>query len=86
MVGYSNAGTFDNVYVQNADIEVTNAISTQGIGGLVGREVSSVGSINNAYTTGRLYSNGRFAGGIVGNSVGYTELIIVYLLVMYLLN
>ena len=73
MVGYSNAGTFDNVYVQNADIEVINTISTQGVGGLVGREVSSVGSISNAYTTGRIYSNGRFAGGIVGNSVGYTD-------------
>ena len=73
MVGYSNAGTFNNVYVQNADIEVINVINTLGVGGIVGREVSSVGSINYAYTTGKIYSNGRFAGGIVGNSVGYTD-------------
>ena len=73
MVGYSYDGTFKNVYVQNANITVKNSISTYGVGGLVGREVDSNGRIEDAYTTGKIYTNGRYVGGIIGNTYSYIE-------------
>ena len=73
MVGYSSASTFDSIYVQNLNIEVRNAVSTIGVGGLLGRESSTIGTIANAYTTGKIYNNGRYSGGVVGYTVGYIE-------------
>lgn len=73
MIGYSNSTAINNVYVQNADIYVQNSISISGVGGILGNEGNSVGIIQDAYATGRIYSNGRFTGGIVGNTYGYVE-------------
>ena len=73
MAGYSVASTYNNVYVNNANIDVRNTISTAGIGGIVGQEDSSIGVIQNAYATGRIYNNGRYTGGITGYTLGYIE-------------
>lgn len=73
MAGYSVAATFNNVYVNNLDINVRNTISTAGVGGIVGQEDSSVGIIQNAYATGKIYNNSRYTGGIAGYTLGYVE-------------
>lgn len=73
MVGYSSAGSLSNTYATNVNIVVQNAVSTNGVGGLLGREGSSVGTIYSSYTTGNIYTNGRSAGGIVGNTAGIVE-------------
>ena len=72
LVGYANQLMVDNSFVQNADISVTKAISTNGIGGLVGREASSNNAvIENCYTTGKVFSNLANTGGIAGSDTSY---------------
>ena len=73
MAGYSVAGGYSNVLVQNANISIKNAKSVSGVGGIVGRDTSSISSIANAYSTGTIVSNGYRTGGIIGATSGYVE-------------
>ena len=59
-----------NCYVQDCDIQVEGAQSTEGIGGLVGRveyenKVNNQ-EITNCYATGKIKSNTKRLGGLVG--------------------
>ena len=73
MVGYSNAGGYNNVFCQNVNINIKNAKSVNGVGGIIGRDVSTISSITNSYSTGTLISNGYRTGGIIGATSGFVE-------------
>lgn len=67
LVGYmAGNGYISNSFVQNVDIEVLDAVSTYGLGGVVGQMAN--GSITNVYATGTIKSNSNHVGGIVGYS------------------
>ena len=71
LVGYSNGSTITNSYAQNVNINIAGANYANGVGGLVGGEVSTVGTITNCYTTGSITSTELYTGGIVGYTTGY---------------
>lgn len=73
MVGYSNASIITNSFVSNANLTIENATSSGGLGGMIGREASTVGIITDSYTTGKIHSNCSNVGGIIGQAQGYIE-------------
>lgn len=73
LVGYSNQANISNSFAQDVNIEVNRVMSVYGVGGLVGRQVSSNAIISNVYTTGKIYNEYLFTGGIVGYSEGSVE-------------
>ena len=64
LAGYLNNTLIQNSYTQDVDINITDSISTYGIGGVVGRIAS--GTIENVYATGSIKSNSNYVGGVVG--------------------
>ena len=69
----NGSGIFiSNSFVQNIETDVSNSISSNGLGGILGRESSgSLGSIDSCYSTGSITSNAANVGGIVGQTHGY---------------
>ena len=69
LVGYSYGnGYISNCYANNIDIEISDSITTYGVGGIVGH--MDTGNINNTYATGKINNNSLYTGGIVGLSSG----------------
>ena len=72
LVGYGYGMFLSNSFAQNVNIDIQNSVSTNGVGGLVGREAwGGVGHITNSYATGSIYSNSSYTGGLVGQAQGY---------------
>ena len=64
LAGYTNLSFVENSFAQDVDIEITDALSTFGVGGLVGRMEN--GTLNNAYAVGKISCNSVNVGGLVG--------------------
>ena len=63
LVGYGYGMFISNSFAQNVNIDIQNSVSTNGVGGLVGREAwGSVGHITNSYATGSIKSNSSYIG------------------------
>ncbi len=72
LVGYGYGMFISNSFAQNVNIDIQNSVSTNGVGGLVGREAwGAVGHITNSYATGSIKSNSSYIGGLVGQAQGY---------------
>lgn len=73
LVGYSDAVSITNSYVQNINLQVLNSISVYGVGGLAGRVTSGNAYISGCYTTGNLLSNNTYNGGLIGHNSAIVE-------------
>ncbi|MBQ8131797.1 MAG: hypothetical protein IJ193_04840 [Bacilli bacterium] len=68
MAGYSDYLFVENSFVQDVNIEISNSLSTLGVGGIVGRLVN--GGVSNSYATGKISCNSVNVGGLVGRNSG----------------
>lgn len=64
LAGYTNLSFVENSFAQDVDIEITDVLSTLGVGGLVGRMEN--GTLTNAYAVGKISCNSVNVGGLVG--------------------
>ncbi|MDO4996174.1 MAG: glycine rich domain-containing protein [Bacilli bacterium] len=64
LAGYTYLSFVENSFAQDVDIEIDDALSTFGVGGLVGR--MEIGTLNNSYAVGKISCNSVNVGGLVG--------------------
>ena len=67
LIGKAYSALISNCYAQEIYIEVNNANTSSGIGGLVGS--SSAGSIKYSYTFGKIVTDKEYVGGICGQVI-----------------
>ena len=73
-IGQNENTVIQNCYVQGLKMEITSALSTYGIGGIVGRHYT--GYIQDSYAVGEIHTNQQEVGGIVGYNNAYIERVI----------
>ena len=67
IAGYiKNASTISNCYTQNIDLSIGENITSDGIGGIVGRMNASGAIVNYCYSTGNIVGFQEYIGGIYG--------------------
>lgn len=64
LAGYTYLSFVENSFAQDININITDVLSTLGVGGLVGRMDN--GTLTNAYATGKINCNSVNVGGLVG--------------------
>lgn len=70
IVGWSEHSIIQYSYAQNVNIKSEKSYIDNGIGGIVGREAGSGGTIQYCYSTGKIYTDAQFVGGIYGYTSG----------------
>lgn len=64
LIGYGNQVQMQNSFAANVNIDISDSISTYGIGGLIGGLNS--GTLEYVYATGKIITNSVYTGGIAG--------------------
>lgn len=68
LAGYTYLSFIENSFAQDVDINISEVLSSLGVGGLVGR--MDYGTLSNSYATGKITCNSVNVGGLVGWSTG----------------